>query len=81
MQLRRALWSLLKQQISKLEERNLKFLKAIVPRINSDSTYEEVILEAAKFECIIVPIESQAVRRGLKFLGHIGRMNPNSIQI
>ena len=76
-----ALWSLTKQQTTKLEAINLKFLKIIVPGINSFSSYEDVILEAAKQKCIIIPIECQAIKRGLMFLGHVERMNPHNIQI
>ena len=76
-----ALWSLTKQQTTKLEALNLKFLKIIVPKMNIFSSYEDVIIEAAQHKCIIIPIECQAIKRGLMFLGHVERMNPHNIQI
>ena len=76
-----ALWSLTKRQVVKLEGFYLRFLKRTVPGVNLMSSYEEVILAAAKFNCVIIPIECYIIKRNLTFMGHIERLNPDEIQI
>ena len=45
------------------------------------SSYEDVMLEAAKFDCTIMQIECHIMKRGLIFMRHIMRLNPDKVQL
>ena len=75
-----ATWCLTNDLIADLEAAHFKFLRFIVPGMTPMSSYEDIIMAAAKLGVTITPIECIIKTRFLIFLGHVQRINANIIQ-
>ena len=75
------MWRLTKKQACKLEGVYLRFLRKIVAGVNFISSYEEVIIAAVQYNCVIIPIECYIIKRDPTLMGHIERHNPKEIHI
>ena len=75
-----ATWCINDLLINKLEALHFRMLKSIVPGVTTNSSYEDVIMFAANMNVPIITIDCLIKKRMLRFLGHVQRMNDNSLQ-
>ena len=75
-----ATWCINELLIDKMEALHFTMLKSIVPGVMTSSSYEDAIMIAANMNVPIITIDCLIKKRMLRFLGHVQRINDNSLQ-
>jgi hypothetical protein len=76
-----AAWNLKKEHIDRLEQVNARLLRKMVPGADSYTSLENIIILAAKRNCLIRLIEVKVAVLTLRYLGHVARMKPEAWQL